>query len=115
VKDIFNIIIFTISRYKTMAGGLMIALDKQTGEEIWSWEMPNYAWSSPVPVYTDQGEAFIIQCDSVGNIYLIKGTNGEIVSNYNFNHSNIEASPAIFHNMMVVANRGGQIGAFYIK
>ncbi|WP_456278420.1 outer membrane protein assembly factor BamB family protein [Bacillus sp. AK128] len=112
--EISDLVIYTIARYKTMAGGLMIALDKQTGEEIWSWEMPNYAWSSPVPVYTEEGEAFMIQCDSIGNISVLNGTTGEIIANYPFN-SNMEASPAIYQNMMVVANRGGQIGAFYIK
>ncbi|MBM7661007.1 outer membrane protein assembly factor BamB/uncharacterized protein YceK [Bacillus mesophilus] len=114
VKEISNLVIFTISRYKTMAAGLMIALDKQTGKEVWRWEMPHYAWSSPVPVYTSHGEAFIIQCDSIGNIHLLDGVSGELLHTYNFD-TNIEASPAIYNNMMVVANRGGQIGAFYIK
>ncbi|WP_246942422.1 PQQ-binding-like beta-propeller repeat protein [Bacillus pinisoli] len=113
-NSISNIVIFTICRYQSMERGIMLALDKETGEEVWSFDMPHYAWSSPVPIYTDQGEAFIVQSDSVGNIYIINGSNGEVMDTTNFN-SNIEASPAIYNNMMVVANRGGQIGAFYIR
>jgi hypothetical protein len=114
-KEIYNLVIFTISRYKTFDGGLMIALDKKTGEEVWRWEMPHYAWSSPVDVYTKDKQAYIVQCDSAGNIYLIKGLTGEIINTYSSNKFNIEASPAIFNDVMIVANRGGEIRAFQIK
>jgi hypothetical protein len=113
--DISNQIIFTIARYKTMSGGLMISLDKQTGKEIWRREMSQYAWSSPVAVYDKKGNSYIVQCDSVGTIYLLKGKTGEIIQKKNFYGSNIESSPAIFNNMIVIANRGGRIFSLTIE
>jgi hypothetical protein len=105
-KDIKNLVIFTISRYKTFQGGLLVAYDKQTGKEVWRNEMPNYAWSSPVDVYDKKGNAFIIQGDSIGNLYLIDGKSGVVLDTVLLN-GNIEASPVVYKNELVVATRGG--------
>lgn len=113
--DISNQIIFTIARYKTMSGGLMISLDKETGKENWRREMSNYSWSSPVVVYDKKGNSYIVQCDSIGNIYFIKGKTGEVIQKKNFYGSNIESSPAIYNNTIVIANRGGRIFSLTIK
>ncbi|MFD1738728.1 PQQ-binding-like beta-propeller repeat protein [Bacillus salitolerans] len=113
--DLKNLVIFTICRYKSLNAGLLIALDKETGEEKWRWEMPNYAWSSPVDVYTKENTGYIVQCDSQGGIYLLKGSSGKMIHSMQFNGFNIEASPAVYEDTIVVANRGGQIGAFIIK
>jgi outer membrane protein assembly factor BamB len=93
----------------------MLSLDKETGKEIWRREMSNYAWSSPVAVYDKKGNSYIVQCDSVGNIYLIKGKTGEIIQKKNFYGSNIEASPSIYNNTIIIANRGGRIFSMTIK
>jgi outer membrane protein assembly factor BamB len=114
-QDISNQVIFTIARYKTMSAGLMISLDKETGKEIWRREMSNYAWSSPVAIYDKKGNSYIVQCDSVGNIYLLKGKTGEVIQKKNFFGANIEASPAIYNNTIVIANRGGRIFSLTIK
>ncbi|MCT8138266.1 pyrrolo-quinoline quinone [Anaerobacillus sp. CMMVII] len=68
-KNIDELVIYTLARYKQRYSGLMVALHKETGEEIWRWEMPHYAWSSPVDVYDEHGNAFVVQCDSIGNMY----------------------------------------------
>ncbi|KAB2953823.1 pyrrolo-quinoline quinone [Heliorestis acidaminivorans] len=113
-KKINNLVIFTLSRYKTHNGGLMVALDKDSGEEIWRWEMQQYAWSSPVDFYTAEGQGYLIQCDSVGNIFLIDAEKGIIIDKINVG-SNIEASPAIFNNQIVIASRGGKIFNIEVK
>ena len=71
-------------------------------------KMDYYTWSSPVALYTDEGEAYIILCDSVGNFSLLDGTTGETLSTMNLG-SNIEASPAVFEDMVVIGTRGGRI------
>lgn len=109
-----NMVIFSIARYKKFNSGLMAALDKQSGEEIWTLEMPNYAWSSPVDVYDKDGKGYIIQCDSAGYIYLIDGESGTILNKIKVNN-NIESSPAVFENTMVVAERFGKIYGIRIK
>ncbi len=105
--QIENLVIYTIARYKQRYSGLMVALDKESGEEVWRWEMPYYAWSSPVNVTSDEGDVYIIQADSVGNLYFIKAISGEIIDQLNLG-TNIESSPAVFYDMVVVGTRGGK-------
>ena len=102
-----SMIIFSPARYKNLNGGLMVALHTRTGKEIWRLEMPNYAWSSPVDVYDAQGNLYIIQCESQGNIFLIEGKTGRIISKMSLGH-NIEASPAVFMDKLVVGIRGAR-------
>ena len=105
-NDINNLCIFTISRYKSMNAGLIIALDKNTGNVVWEYEMPYYAWSSPVDVYDSNGKSYIIQCDSIGNMLLIEGSTGKLLNKINLG-SNIEGSPAVYNNTIIVGTRGG--------
>lgn len=113
-KTINNLVIFTIARYEEFNSGLILAIDKSTGKEVWRFIMPNYAWSSPVDFYDVNGKGYIIQCDSVGNMYLIEGASGEVCFNINLG-SNIESSPAIFNDSIVVATRGGEICCVKVK
>jgi len=113
-NEIKDLAIFTIARHKTMNAGLMVAVNKTTGKEVWRWEMPSYTWSSPVAVYDKNGQAYLIQCDSIGTMYLLNGKTGEVINKINLG-SNIEASPAIFNDSIVVASRGGQIFKVKIK
>ena len=100
-------VIYNISRFKTFNGGLLISLDKEIGEEVWRWEMPNYSWSSTVAVYTDNGKAYFVQADSVGNIFLLNES-GKVLHSISLG-ANIEASPIVVDNQIIVATRGGQI------
>ncbi|KAB7707111.1 pyrrolo-quinoline quinone [Bacillus aerolatus] len=113
-NEIKDLAIFTIARHKKMDAGLMVALNKTTGEEVWRWEMPSYTWSSPVAVYDKSGQAYLIQCDSIGTMHLLNGKTGEIINTLHLG-SNIEASPAVFNDSIVVASRGGQIFRVKVK
>ena len=99
-----DLIIYPIARTPHKPDGYLVALDKKTGEERWIVKMRHYAWSSPVAVYTEEGEALIVQCDCKGNIFLIDGPSGTILDWINVG-SNIEASPAAFMDRLVVGTR----------
>ena len=107
-KDLSNLVIFNVARYKEFNAGLIVALNSETGEEAWKLEIPNYCWSSPVDVYDSRGKGYLIQGDSIGNLYLIEGKSGKILNTINLG-SNIESSPAVFNNTIVLATRGGKI------
>jgi outer membrane protein assembly factor BamB len=107
-NDIADLVIFPIARTPTMDSGILVALDKKTGKEVWRTPMPHYAWSSPLALYTSSGKSYIVQCDSVGNMFLIEGTTGTILYTLNLG-TNIEASPSAFGNMIVVGTRGQKI------
>jgi hypothetical protein len=113
-NNLSNMVVFSIARYKKFDSGLLVALDKQSGKEIWRLEMRNYAWSSPVDIYDKDGKGYIVQCDSRGYIHLIDGKNGTILDEIKVNN-NIESSPAVFENTMVVAERYGKIYGIRIK
>ena len=51
-NDISNLVIYAIARTPTPSAGIMVALDKSTGKEVWRSSFKNYMWSSPVAVYT---------------------------------------------------------------
>jgi len=70
--------------------------------------MLNYAWSSAVDVYDLTGTPYLIQADSAGNIHLLDAKTGKVLNKMNLG-SNIEASPAVFNDSIVVATRGGMI------
>jgi outer membrane protein assembly factor BamB len=103
-----NMVIYNLARYGEFNKGLLAALDKSTGEELWRLEMPNYSWSSPVEAYTEAGDGYLILCDSVGKMYLIDGLTGQIQDTIDLG-ANVEGSPAVFGNMVVVGTRGQKI------
>ena len=112
--DISDLVIFPIARTPSVKGGKLVAMSKKDGSEKWVLRQKHYAWSSPVAVYDEEGHAYIIQCDSAGDMTLIKGSTGEILDCVNLG-ANIEASPAVYGDMVVVGTRGQKICGVRIK
>jgi outer membrane protein assembly factor BamB len=113
-NDISNLVIFPIARTPNVNSGILVALDKETGKEVWRTSMTHYAWSSPLAVYTPKGKSYIVQCDSIGNVFLFEGTTGKLLSTLALG-TNIEASPAAFGNIIVVGTRGQKICGIKIQ
>lgn len=111
--ELEGLVIYTVARTPNMWGGKLVAIDTETGEIAWEKEMDNYAWSSPVAVYGEDGKARIITCDSVGNMMMLD-SKGELLTTINLG-SNIEASPAVFNDMLVVGTRGCAICGIKIE
>ena len=108
-NDMSHLVVFWVAKVTGRGGGgVLVAFDKQSGEIVWENVMPHYGWSSPVAVYTQDGRGYIIVSDSIGETYLIRGTTGEILYSINLG-SNVEASPAVFGNILVVGTRGQRI------
>jgi len=112
--DMDNLVFYTLSRFRTYKAGLLVALDKTTGEEVWRWEMPNYSWSSPVAVYNSEGKGYIIQCDSAGKLHLIEGKTGKVLHSID-QGANIESSPAVYNDILVCASRREKIFAVKLQ
>jgi outer membrane protein assembly factor BamB len=112
--DIDDLIIFTIARTTDVYAGTMVALDKETGEEVWTWEMEDYGWSSPAPVYQEDGPTYLIQGDWQGNLHLLEAATGEKKDEL-FLGANIEASPAVYDDTIVLGTRADTIFGIKIK
>lgn len=89
--------------------GVLVALDKETGEMIWEIPTGNYAWSSPTALYTEDGHAYIFLANASGFCQLIDGSTGEVLSTLDFKQT-VEASPVVFGNMLVIGSREAVYG-----
>ena len=109
-NSLSDMIFVPVARTGTIGGGKLVALDKSTGEEAWPRpiESNTYAWSSPVAIYTEDGHGYLLYCTAGGYMYLIDGLTGESIDSINLG-SNIEASPAVYGNTIVVGTRGNVI------
>ncbi|HBU12458.1 MAG TPA: pyrrolo-quinoline quinone [Clostridiales bacterium] len=108
--EIADLLIVPVARTPYKRTGRLVALDRATGEERWAFEMDTYAWSSPVAVYAEDGSAYIVQCDgSGGNVHLLDAKDGTLLDTLHVGDTNIEASPAVFGNTIVVGTRGKEI------
>jgi outer membrane protein assembly factor BamB len=122
-NDISGLVIFNVAKTpkaqagtgKTVRyGGKLLALDKKTGKEVWTKNLDYYCWSSPMAVYDKNGKSCLIVCDSVGHVSLIEGTTGKTLDTISLG-ANIEASPAVYDNMIVIGTRGAKIWGIKIK
>lgn len=110
--ELEGLIIYPIARTPSAGSGTIVALNTRTGETVWEVVNKNYHWSSPVAVYSNDGKAYFILCDSAGKATLYSAT-GEVLS-YVTLGSNTEASPAVFENTLVVGTRGQTVHAVTI-
>lgn len=111
--ELEGLIIYTVARTPNEWNGEMVAVDTETGEIVWKKSMDNYTWSSPVAVYDKDGKAYIVVGDSLGIMKMFDSKGNEL-STVELG-TNIEASPAVFNNTLVVGTRGGKVYGIEIK
>ena len=87
----------------------MVALDKANGNVVWEKDLNFYSWSSPVACYTNEGKSYIIFGDSNGQLHLIDGKTGETLYVLQTGGGNMEGSPAIYSNQIIIGTRGKRI------
>lgn len=107
-KALADLIFVPVARTPDRGTGVLVALNKQTGEVVWEINSNVYSWSSPVAVYDEAGNGYLIYCTSGGYMYLIDGLTGQVLDSRDLG-GNIEASPAVYNNTVVVGTRTQQI------
>ncbi len=113
-NNLNDLVYFNIARTGGKKHGKLVAVYKATGGEAWSVDLKYYSWSSPVAVYDKKGDGYIILCDSDGNMHLLDGRTGKLKDTVNLG-KNVEASPAVFENTIVVGTRGKKIYAITLE
>ena len=97
----------TVSSYTY--GGRLVAFDKADGTVIWSIETDGSAdyVSSPLVIYTDRGDAYLIACDRSGKVNLYDAATGgmALCSSLDLG-GRIDSTPAAFGNYLVVGTTG---------
>ena len=130
---ISNLVIFSFSMTSGLASGnKLVAYDKDLGTEVWEYNMNIYSYSSPVDFYDADGNAYIIICDSIGQVHMIHAETGiadpkdrritYIQTKRNLGLEDetasgvcIEASPVIYKGMMVVGTTSGSVFGIAIE
>ena len=95
-------------------GATLMAVDKESGEVVWRVAMGSGGWSSPVCVYDASGKGYVLVGSSSGALRLYDGRTGRIISICDL-EGNIEGSPAVFEDMLVVGTRAKRIFGVRIK
>ena len=123
---ISNLVIFSFSMTSGLASGnKVVAYDKDKGTKVWEYNMNIYSYSSPVDFYDSDGNAYIVICDSIGQIHMINADPGiddkqrritYIQTRRNLGKSGetasgicIEASPVVYEGMLVVGTTSGSV------
>ena len=115
--DINDLVIFNVNRVRLDSktnSAVVYALDKKTGEEVWSQTLDVDSVSSPVAVYQPDGKSYIVLGDDNGTLRLMDGYTGSTISTVNLG-SAIQASPAAYGNTIVVGTTGGVVYFVEIK
>lgn len=115
-KEIKDFVIYNIAKTgKNAMTGKLVALYKNSGDVVWEKDLDIYSWSSPTAIYSKSGDANIIFCDAYGKVHLIDGITGETKTTLNTGGGNIEGSPAIYNDIIVIGTRGQKIYGIKIK
>ena len=107
-NDISDLIIFNVCLTSSESDGKLIALDKATGKLVWERELTAYSWSSPVAILGDDGKTYAVFCDSVGNMHLFDPRTGLDLDVISLG-ANVESSPSVYNDMIVVGSYAQKI------
>ncbi|MDR3070006.1 MAG: PQQ-binding-like beta-propeller repeat protein [Propionibacteriaceae bacterium] len=106
--EVSDLVIFNVSKTNSKREGDMLALNKADGTIAWTRHLGRYSWSSPVLFSGTDGHQYGIICDSGGTMHLFDPNTGVDLSTVSLG-KNIESSPAIYNNMIVVASYAKKI------
>lgn len=95
------------------SGSTLLALRTETGAEAWRYEMEGVNTSSPIALYDDIGNAWIVQGDESG-LQLIRATDGSRIDYLDLG-SGIYGSPAAYDDIIVAATQDGKLHAVVLK
>lgn len=112
--DISDIIIFTVCFTGSAQDGILVALDKETGTEVWKRQLDAYSWCSPVAVKSSEGKTYGLFTDFHGLLHLFDPKTGKDLHTVSLG-ANIESSPAVYNDMIVVGSYAKKIFGIKIK
>lgn len=94
--------------------GNFMAIDRKTGKVVYEIPLKYYSWSSPVGLLTNKNEMVVVTGDCAGNLYIINGKKGEIVTTERVGH-NFESSPCLVGHSFFVGSRSNGIFKVTLK
>lgn len=107
-----DLVIFTVNMTGKGKTSAVMAFEKKSGKIRWTRELTTTAVSSPVAVYNELGNAWIIQADESGVLHLLDGVSGAEISTLNLGGT-IQSSPAVYKNVLVIGTCSKGNAAMY--
>ncbi len=106
--DARHLVFYSLSRCPAGAQGLLLALDKRDGREVWRVTLARYSWSTPTLLTDEDGKAWLLHGASDGRVRLYDARDGREAAQVKLTGA-IEASPAVFNGRAVLGTRGNRI------
>jgi outer membrane protein assembly factor BamB len=106
--DVADLVYFMLASCPTPEAGYLVALDKATGREAWRLTLEHYSWSSPTLVRDPDGKSYLLTGGLDGTVRLLDARSGREAAHVKLNEQ-IEASPAVFDDRLVLGTRSDRI------
>ncbi len=113
-NDCADLIYVPLAHFPDRFRGGIAALKKDTGEQVWFYDGTNYTWSSPIVVTGADGVSVVINADVSGELVMLDAKTGKLIRKITPG-SLIEASPAVFNDMLVIGLRNQLIKGIKLK
>ncbi|MCR4604973.1 MAG: PQQ-binding-like beta-propeller repeat protein [Eubacterium sp.] len=115
-KSLDKYIYVTVSKTDGLYNGVFVCLKKSNGKVKWEQKGP-YTWSSPVCVYNsnEDGRDVVLYARSDSMLMMLDGKSGKTRSKLNLGSGNVEASPAVFEDILVLGTRGCRINGVKLR
>jgi hypothetical protein len=94
------------------AGSTMYALRKADGSVAWSAAFTAPTESSPVAVYNEDGDAWIVQALSDGQLIMLDATDGTVLDTLQLD-GEVRSSPAVYRDVLVISTTGSDPSYIY--
>ncbi|MBM3431805.1 MAG: hypothetical protein FJX92_02215 [Bacteroidetes bacterium] len=91
----------------------LVAVDKKTGKELYTFRLDSYTWASPVDFYDKEGNMYLAFSDVYGTLYLLDGVTGQLIYKTKSGFT-MESSPIIYNDRIVVGTRGSTVLSYKI-
>ncbi|NLI21080.1 MAG: PQQ-binding-like beta-propeller repeat protein [Clostridiales bacterium] len=105
-----NLVYFTVTAGAKNA--TVYALNKATGAVEWTLPLTSPTVSSPVAVYNDAGDGWIVQAEGSGLVHLIDALTGAEKASLQL-EGKVEASPAVYRDVLVLSTTGADPSYIY--
>ncbi len=112
--SLYGIVYAAVARYPDEDTGWLVALDANSGEELWHFEA-GYSYATPTCFYDTSGKGYVLYVSREnGALYLLDGLTGQLYDEYDFGVL-MESSPIVYNDRVVIGTSSYDIFAIELK
>lgn len=109
-----GIVYANVARCPQADTGVLVALDANSGEELWRFET-GYSYATPTCFYDTDGNGYVLHISrESGALYLLDGKTGMLYDEYDFGVL-MESSPIVVNDRVIVGTSSYDLFAIELK